>query len=73
MKKVFIIGIAVTSTCSWLLAVALISRLTLDRPLTQHEMLIAFLSAIVFAFIVTVALKQKITRSDSGQERDKGL
>lgn len=59
-RSIFFIGAFFTSFCSWLFAVALISRMFLDRQLAENEMLMACVFAVVFAIVTIIAMRWKI-------------
>ena len=63
MTPMFWIGATLTSMCSWLLAVAVVASVVLDRPLTSSEKVIAFVSAIGFAAVFVFALWRKVQKS----------
>lgn len=62
MTPMFWVGAFGTATCSWLLAVAVIASVVIERPLAPIEVVIAFVSAIGFAAVVVFFLWRKIQR-----------
>lgn len=62
MNVSFWIGAILTALGSWLLAIALLSRLIIERPLTQYESMFAFASGVAFAIVIVVALRRRIGR-----------
>jgi len=48
--------------CSWLLAIAVVGSMVLDRQLTPREQVIALVSAIGFSAVVSTLLWRKIRR-----------
>ena len=62
MAPMFWIGASLTSMCSWLLAVAVVGRVVLDRPLTSAEKVFSLASAVGFAVVVVFVLWRKVQK-----------
>lgn len=52
------------SMCSWLLAVAVVSSMVLERQLSSAEKVVAFASAIIFAAVVTKIMWLRVREKD---------
>lgn len=63
ITPMFWVGAALVATCSWLLAVAVIASVVMNRPLAPFEVVIAFVSAIGFAAVVVFFLWRKVQKN----------
>ena len=63
MTPMFWVGSAVMAMCSWLLAIAVVASVAIDRPLAPFEMVVAFVSAIGFAAVVVFVLWRKVQKN----------
>lgn len=64
MTQMFWVGVVLTSMCSWLLAIAVMASMVLDRQLTSIEKGMALVSSIVFAVVISLVLWKRVRRKE---------
>ena len=63
MKPMFWVGAFSTAMLSWLLAIAVVVKVTSDRQLAPLEMVVAFISAFGFATVIVFILWRKVKKN----------
>lgn len=65
MTRMFWVGVILTSMCSWLLVIAVVASMILDRQLTSIEKGMALVSSIAFAVVISLVLWKRVRRKES--------
>lgn len=66
----FWVGVVCVSMCSWLLAVAVVANMVLERQLSSAEKIAAFASAIAFSAVVTKIMWRRVREKDETFNRN---
>lgn len=69
-RVLFWSGFVLVAICSWLLGVALISSVLIERRLSDGEIVAAIATALIFAGVMVVFMRAKIDRAQESAKHN---